>query len=70
MGLETTADILNKEYCFEFDKKRQNAMLVSYYKYGPSKQNFKEGMVDAIGSLKNVWRSLKNRQHGIPYRCC
>ena len=52
MGLGTTADILNKEYCFEFDKKRQNAILVSYHKYGPSKQNFKEGMVDAIGSLK------------------
>ena len=44
MGLGTTADILNKEYCFEFDKKRQNAILVSYHKYGPSKQNFKEGM--------------------------
>lgn len=44
--------ILNKEYCWEFDEKRKNAILVSYHKYGPSKENFKKGMVDAIGSLK------------------
>lgn len=44
--------ILNKEYCWEFDKKRKNAILVSYHKYGPSKENFQKGMVDAIGSLK------------------
>ena len=59
MGLGTTADILNKEYCFEFDKKRQNAILVSYHKYGPSKQNFKEGMVDAIGSLKKCLKKFE-----------
>lgn len=45
-------EILNKEYCWEFDEKRKNAILVSYHKYGPSKENFKKGMVDAIGSLK------------------
>lgn len=44
--------ILREEYSTEFDKKRMNAILVSYYKYGPSKENFKKGMVDAIGSLK------------------
>lgn len=44
--------ILNKEYCWEFDEKRKNAIIVSYHKYGPSKENFKKGMVDAIGSLK------------------
>lgn len=45
-------EILDKEYSFEFDEKRKNAILVSYHKYGPSKENFKKGMVDAIGSLK------------------
>lgn len=45
-------EILDKEYSVEFDEKRKNAILVSYHKYGPSKENFKEGMVDAIGSLK------------------
>ena len=44
--------ILNKEYCWEFDAKRKNAIITSYYKYGPSKENFQKGMVDAIGSLK------------------
>ena len=45
-------EILDKEYSVEFDEKRKNAILVSYHKYGPSKENFKKGMVDAIGSLK------------------
>lgn len=44
--------ILKSEYSTEFDRKRQNAIIVSYHKYGPSKDNFKKGMVDAIGSLK------------------
>lgn len=44
--------ILDKEYSKEFDERRQNAIVVSYYKYGPSKINFQKGMVDAIGSLK------------------
>lgn len=45
-------EILKQEYSREFDRKRQEAIVVSYYKYGPSKENFKKGMVDAIGSLK------------------
>ena len=45
-------EILAKEYCEVFDKKRKAAIVVSYHKYGPSKENFKKGMVDAIGSLK------------------
>jgi len=44
--------ILKKEYSEEFDSLRKKAILVSYHKYGPSKENFKKGMVDAIGSLK------------------
>ena len=45
-------EILDKEYSEEFDTKRRSAIIVSYHKYGPSKENFKKGMVDAIGSLK------------------
>ena len=48
----TNEQILAMEYSPEFDKKRQNAILVSFHKYGPSKENFQKGMVDAIGSLK------------------
>ena len=44
--------ILKSEYSTEFDRKRQNAIIVSYHKYGPSRDNFKKEMVDAIGSLK------------------
>ena len=44
--------ILAKEYCEEFDERRKNAIVCSFYKYGPSKENFQKGMVDAIGSLK------------------
>lgn len=47
-----TKEILDTEYSKEFDTRRKNAILTSYYKYGPSKENFKKGMVDAIGSLK------------------
>ena len=47
-----TKEILDKEYSEEFDTRRKNTILISYYKYGPSKENFKKGMVDAIGSLK------------------
>lgn len=50
--MNSRAEILDKEYSVEFDMRRQNAILVSYHKYGPSKENFKKGMVDAIGSLK------------------
>lgn len=45
-------EVLKKEYCNDFDVKRKNAVVTSFYKYGPSRDNFKKGMVDAIGSLK------------------
>ena len=51
--------ILAMEYSEEFDEKRKNAIVVSFHKYGPSKENFKKGMVDAIGSLeKNLKKCL------------
>ena len=50
--MNSRTEILDKEYSIEFDEKRKNAILVSYHKYGPSKENFKKGMVNAIGSLK------------------
>ena len=48
----TGDEILKTEYCPEFDERRKNAIVCSFYKYGPSKENFRKGMVDAIGSLK------------------
>lgn len=52
-------DILKHEYSTVFDLKRQNAIVVSYYKYGPSKTNFKEGLVDAIGCLKKCLKKFE-----------
>lgn len=56
-------EILKQEYSKEFDKKRQEAIVVSYHKYGPSKENFKEGMVDAIGSLKKNLRKFEETRN-------
>lgn len=50
---------LLQEYSTEFDEKRRNAILVSYYKYGPAKKNFKSGKVDAIGSLKKCLKKFE-----------
>ena len=44
--------ILDKEYSKRFDELRRSAIIVSYHKYGPAKENFQKDMVDAIGSLK------------------
>lgn len=45
-------DILKSEYSEHFDKLRKNRVQVSYYKYGPARQNFGGGRVDAIGTLE------------------
>lgn len=57
--MNSRTEILDKEYSVEFDMRRQNAILVSYHKYGPSKENFKKGMVDAIGSLEKCLKKFK-----------
>lgn len=43
---------IEKEYSKDFDKLRKNRVEVSYYKYGPARENFGCGRVDAIGSLE------------------
>ena len=43
---------ISKEYSEEFDKLRKNRVEVSLYKYGPARENFGAGRVDAIGSLE------------------
>lgn len=50
--MKSTQDILNQEYSTEFDELRRNRVLQSYYKYGPAKINFGNGLVNPIGSLK------------------
>ena len=45
--------ILSTEYSSDFDKKRKNRMIMSYYKYGPIKINYGDSrLVNSIDSLK------------------
>lgn len=43
---------IKKEYSDEFDKLRKNRVEMSFYKYGPAAQNFGQGYVNALGSMK------------------
>lgn len=44
--------ILRSEYCPEFDALRKNRMIVSFHKYGPLRENYATGRVDAIKSME------------------
>lgn len=41
---------MEKEYSTHFDNLRRNRVEVSFYKYGPAKTNFGDGLVDALKS--------------------
>ena len=58
-GKKKMSNILNVEYSFEFDKLRQNRVEVSFFKYGPARDNFGAGRVDAIGSLELCLEKFK-----------
>lgn len=45
-------DILKREYSEAFDKERKHRVEVSYYKYGPARDNFAGGRVDALETAK------------------
>lgn len=47
------------DYSEEFDKLRKNRVEVSFYKYGPARDNFGSGRVDAIGSLELCLEKFK-----------
>lgn len=50
---------LEREYSTEFDKLRKGRVEVSYFKYGPARDNFGSGRVDAIGSLELCLEKFK-----------
>lgn len=59
---------LKKEYSTQFDKERQNRIEVSYYKYGPARDNFGSGRVDAIKTAELCIEAFKkdhNTEHLI-----
>jgi len=45
-------EVLKTEYSLDFDKKRQNRMVLSFYKYGPVKFNYEQNLINCIKSLE------------------
>lgn len=44
-------NILDTEYSNKFDELRKSRVELSYYKYGPVKENYSKGRIDALKSL-------------------
>ena len=62
------SDILKREYSTKFDKERQHRTEVSHYKYGPARDNFASGRVDAIATAElclEAFKKDKNTEHLI-----
>lgn len=62
------SDILRREYSEQFDKERKYRVEVSYHKYGPSRDNFAGGRVDAIKTAElclDAFKKDKNTEHLI-----
>lgn len=62
------SDILKGEYSEQFDKERKYRVEVSYHKYGPARQNFGGGRVDAIKTAELCLDAFKkdgNTEHLI-----
>lgn len=56
-------DILKTEYSERFDKIRKDMMVMSYYKYGPMKENYdKFKCMDALGNIEK--RIAKYKETG------
>lgn len=52
--------ILETEYSEKFDEIRKDMMVMSYYKYGAMKDNYKKHKtIDAIGSLEKRLKKYK-----------
>lgn len=54
------------DYSEEFDKLRQNRVQVSHYKYGPARDNFGSGRVDALATAELCIEAFKrdgNTEH-------
>lgn len=53
-------DILKTEYSERFDKIRKDMMVMSYYKYGPMKENYdKFKCMDALGNIEKRIQKYK-----------
>lgn len=59
-------DVLKTEYSEQFDKERKARIEVSYYKYGPARDNFASGRVDAIATAKRCLDAFE-RDHNLEH---
>lgn len=60
------SEILRREYSEQFDKERKYRIEVSYHKYGPARDNFAGGRVDAIKTAELCLDAFKkdgNTEH-------
>lgn len=61
-------DVLKTEYSEQFDNERKHRVEVSYYKYGPARDNFASGRVDALATAELCLEAFKkdnNSEHLI-----
>lgn len=53
-------DILKTEYSERFDRIRKDMMVMSYYKYGPMKENYEKfKCMDALGNIEKRIQKYK-----------
>ena len=57
---------INKEYSEAFDKERRYRVEVLYYKYGPARDNFDSGRVDALATAERCIEAFK-KDHNIEH---
>lgn len=58
--------MISREYSEAFDKERKYRVEVSYYKYGPARDNFASGRVDALATAERCIEAFKkdhNTEH-------
>lgn len=59
-------DVLKSQYSEQFDKERKARVETSYYKYGPARDNFASGRVDALATAEKCIEAFKrdrNSEH-------
>ena len=64
--VDRIAEILKTEYSTRFDKIRKDMVVTSFYKYGPIRENYGSGRIDAIATAENCIEAFKkdgNTEH-------
>ena len=59
-------EILKTEYSEAFDKERKARITTSFYKYGPARDNFGGGRVDAIATAERCLDAFK-KDHNLEH---